>query len=76
MVELTMPPTIGAAMRFMAWEPLPTLHITGSKPMIVVETVIILGRTRDTAPSMMAAVRSRILGRATRFLTSAHASSR
>lgn len=54
MVELIIPPTIGAAMRFMVSPPVPWLHMIGNKPAMIAETVIIFGRTRCTAPSMMA----------------------
>ena len=54
-VALSNPPTIGAAIRCMTWEPDSNTFpiITGSNPMIVVATVINFGRTRRTAPSMM-----------------------
>ena len=51
-----MPPIMGVAMRFMASEPVPVLHMMGSSPAMVEATVIILGRTRMTAPSMMASL--------------------
>ncbi len=57
-VELTMPPIIGAAIRFITSAPVPVLHMIGSNPPIIAATVIILGRTRWTAPSMMAWCRS------------------
>jgi len=46
MVELTIPPIIGAAMRFMTSAPVPVVHMIGSKPPMIAATVIILGRTR------------------------------
>ena len=46
-----MPPTIGAAIRLMTSEPVPWLHMIGSRPAMIATTVIILGRTRSTAPS-------------------------
>ena len=63
-VELTMPPIIGTAMRCMTSEPVPVLHRIGSRPAMIAVTVIILGRTRSTAPSTIAALRSaRVNGR-------------
>ncbi len=50
-----MPPTIGAAMRLMTSEPVPVPHRIGSRPAMMAVTVIIFGRTRSTAPSMIAA---------------------
>jgi len=44
----------GTAMRCMIAEPVPVLHMIGSRPAMVATTVIIFGRTRSTAPSMMA----------------------
>ncbi len=46
-----MPPTMGAAMRRMVSEPVPVPHMMGSSPAMIAVTVIILGRTRKTAPS-------------------------
>ncbi|GIW72801.1 MAG: hypothetical protein KatS3mg102_2343 [Planctomycetota bacterium] len=53
-VEEISPPIIGAASRFMGPAPVPLAHMIGSRPRMVVTTVIILGRTRSTAPSTMA----------------------
>src|SRR6266849_6557728 len=39
-------------------DPVPVLHRIGIRPAMMATTVIILGRTRSTAPSMMAAFRS------------------
>jgi hypothetical protein len=49
-----MPPTIGAAIRFITLAPVPLPHRIGSSPAIIAVTVIIFGRTRSTAPSMTA----------------------
>ena len=57
-VDETIPPTIGAAMRFITWEPVPCPHKMGNRPAMMAMTVIILGRTRSTAPTMMASYRS------------------
>ena len=53
-VEETMPPIIGTAMRCMISEPAPVLHMIGSSQAMIATTVIIFGRTRSTAPSMIA----------------------
>jgi hypothetical protein len=53
-----MPPIIDTAMRCMTSEPVPSFHRMGSLPAAMAVTVIILGRTRSTAPSMIAACRS------------------
>ena len=50
----TMPPIIGTAMRCMTSEPVPVFHRIGKRPAVMATTVIIFGRTRSTAPSMMA----------------------
>ena len=55
-VEVTSPPTMGAAIRCMISAPAPVPNMTGVKPMMVVKTVISLGRTRSTAPSSSAAL--------------------
>ena len=56
--EVTSPPTIGAAMRFMTSAPEPVAHSSGTRPISIVATVISLGRTRCTVPSMCAAMMS------------------
>ncbi len=53
-----MPPIIGTAMRCMTSEPVPVLHRMGRSPAVMATTVIILGRTRSTAPTMIASCRS------------------
>ena len=53
-IDDTSPPIIGAAMRFIGCAPVPDIHMIGSNPMIIVATVIIFGRTRMTAPWMIA----------------------
>ena len=53
-VEDTIPPTIGTAMRCMSSAPVPVLQRMGTRPAMMAATVIIFGRTRSTAPSMMA----------------------
>src|SRR6185369_15386836 len=52
---VTMPPTMGAAMRAMTSAPVLCPHIMGMRPAITTATVIALGRTRNTAPSRIAA---------------------
>ena len=49
-----MPPTIGTAMRRISSDPVPVLHRIGSSPAMIAVTVIIFGRTRSTAPAMIA----------------------
>ena len=44
------PPTIGAAMRFITLAPVPFPQRIGSRPAMIAVTVIIFGRTRSTAP--------------------------
>ena len=51
---LTIPPTIGAAIRCMISAPVPLDHMMGKSPARITATVIALGRTRSTAPSMSA----------------------
>ena len=48
--DVNRPPTIGAAMRFMTSAPAPVDHMIGTSPKNAHATVIILGRTRLTAP--------------------------
>ena len=55
------PPIIGAAMRFITSAPAPWLHMIGSNPNKIAITVIILGRMRFTAPSLIASRRSSIV---------------
>ncbi len=58
MVEVTTPPIIGAAMRFMMSAPVPLLNMMGMSPARMTLTVMILGRMRLTAPCMMLSSRS------------------
>ena len=53
-----MPPTMGTAMRRITSEPAPSLQRIGNRPAMMATTVIILGRTRSTAPAMIAARKS------------------
>ena len=57
-VDVTIPPIIGTAMRCITSEPAPVLHMIGRRPAMMATTVIIFGRTRSTAPSMMASRKS------------------
>ncbi len=50
MTDVTMPPIIGTAIRFITSAPAPWLHIIGSKPATMTQAVMALGRTRFTAP--------------------------
>jgi hypothetical protein len=52
------PPIIGAAIRFITSAPAPWLHMIGSKPTRIAMTVIIFGRMRFTAPSVIASRKS------------------
>ena len=45
-----MPPIIGTAMRWITSDTVPVLQRIGSRPATIAHTVIILGRTRSTAP--------------------------
>ncbi len=56
-VVVIIPPTIGAAIRFITSAPVPWLHIIGSNPRKMAEAVITTGRTRRIAPSTMASTR-------------------
>ena len=57
------PPTIGAAMRGITYEPVPLPLPTtmGTRPPMITATVIAFARTRSTAPSRMASSRSSAL---------------
>lgn len=60
-VDDTMPPIIGAAMRCMTSDRAPVLHMTGNRPAMMAATVIIFGRTRSSAPSMIAPHKSALV---------------
>ena len=66
-VDETMPPIIGPAMRCIISEPAPVLHMMGNRPAMMATTVIILGRTCSTAPTIMAPWRSPLVKRAPCF---------
>jgi hypothetical protein len=53
-VDETIPPIIGTAIRCMTSAPVPWLHMIGRSPAMIAATVIIFGRTRSTAPDLMA----------------------
>ncbi len=76
----TMPPTIGAAIRRMTAAPVPAPHMIGSRPTMMVMTVISFGRSRSSAPSTIASCSSRRVGSrlsaAASARRSAHACSR
>src|SRR5262249_38872589 len=55
--ELTMPPRTGVASGFMTSAPAEWLHMIGSRLATTVETVITLGRSRSSAPSVTASSR-------------------
>ena len=54
MVEVTIPPTMGAAIGFITSEPIPDSHRIGTRLSITTATVISFGRSRCTAPSITA----------------------
>jgi len=58
MNEVSRPPTMGAAIRFMTSEPVPVAHMMGTRPTNAVANVMNLGRRRLAAPIMMARSRS------------------
>ena len=63
MVEDAIPPISGTAIRFITSEPVPVLHKIGNRLTVIAVTVINFGRTRSTAPSIMALRRSaRLMG--------------
>ena len=49
-----MPPNTGVASGFMTSEPTRVLHMIGSRPATTVLTVMTLGRSRSSAPSITA----------------------
>src|SRR6266436_3898999 len=53
-VEVIMPPTIGAAIGFITSEPMPDSHRIGTRLARTAQTVMSFGRKRWTAPSMAA----------------------
>ncbi len=61
MVDVTMPPTIGAAMGFITSEPIPVSQRMGRRLARTAVTVISFGRNLCTAPSMAAASMSSCL---------------
>ena len=54
-VLVIIPPTIGAAIRFITSAPVPCDQRMGTRPAMMAVTVIIFGRTRSTAPDSTAA---------------------
>ena len=59
---VTMPPSMGAAMRLMTSAPVPLAQTMGSRPASSVATVMALARTRSTAPSRMASCTTASVG--------------
>ena len=53
-----MPPITGAAIGFITSAPVLVLHMMGNRLATTVETVMTLGRKRNSAPSFTAASRS------------------
>ena len=58
---LTIPPTIGAAIRRITSEPVPLPHMMGSSPPMIAATVIMIGRTRMSAPWITDSCRSSVV---------------
>ena len=60
MAEVTIPPIIGVAIRFITSAPACVAgdHMIGSRPNRMAQTVMTFGRIRWTAPSMTASCRS------------------
>lgn len=58
---VSMPPTMGAAMRLITSLPVPLSSRIGNRPAMITATVMALGRTRCTAPSRIAASSPRSL---------------
>ena len=54
MVDVIMPPMIGAAIGFMMSEPTPVLHMMGTSAAITTLTVMSFGRNRKTEPAIVA----------------------
>ena len=50
MNDVKIPPTIGAAIRFITPEPVPMDHMTGNSPMQVAAKVMNFGRNLFAAP--------------------------
>ena len=57
-VVLTIPPIMGAAIRFITSAPVPEVHMMGRSPKVTADAVMRIGRTRRLAPSTIAARRS------------------
>ena len=53
-----MPPIMGAAIRFMTSEPVPELHMIGSRPAMMAVAVMAMGRTRCEVPPSTASMTS------------------
>ena len=53
-VDVIIPPMMGAAIGFMMSDPTPELHKIGSNPAMTTVTVINFGRRRSTDPSTVA----------------------
>jgi len=60
-VAVTIPPTIGAAIRFITSDPVPCPARMGSNPPMVDMTVIMMGRILPEMPSVTTARMSRLL---------------
>ena len=58
-VEVIIPPMIGAAIGCMTSEPTPLLHMIGTSDAMTTLTVISFGRSRSTDPPIVASRTSR-----------------
>ena len=54
MVDVTIPPMIGAAVGFITSDPTPVLHMIGTSAAITTLTVMSFGRSRKTDPAIVA----------------------
>ena len=70
---MTIPPTIGAAIRCITSAPVPELSMIGKRPAMMTATVIAFGRTRNTAPSSIAARSVAIVAGSPRARRASHA---
>ena len=76
MKDVTIPPTRGAATRFMISDPVPLDHSIGISPVLIAAKVINFGRNRLAAPSTIASQRRARVNRSFPRLACANAKSR
>jgi len=75
-VLLTIPPTIGAAIRFITLAPVPLDHMIGNNPAMIAVTDLTLGPNPSTPPSITASYSSRRVGECPSRIRACHAWSR